>query len=109
MKFCHEKRDSLGLQFLLLSRTTASSSSTIPIMLPSADNKRGASSQQTPDGAGTNSAQPPQSLPAPPRAQVTSTPHPEFVLIQTAMRKLREAIVSSRRADMFAQQTYLFL
>jgi len=34
---------------------------------------------------------------------------PELQLIQSAMRKLREAIVSSRRNDHFAQRVYVFM
>jgi hypothetical protein len=49
----------------------------------------------------------PTSTPSPPHPK--PEPSPELALIHTAMRKLREGLVASSRADGFTRSTYLFL
>jgi hypothetical protein len=49
-------------------------------------------------------------IPAPPPSTTSKTqPSPELEMILMAMRKLREAIVATRRRDDFAQRSYIFL
>ncbi|KAF2457765.1 hypothetical protein BDY21DRAFT_371332 [Lineolata rhizophorae] len=43
--------------------------------------------------------------PNPPKAQ----PSPELPLLLSAMRKLRESILATRRTDLFAQRAYIFI
>jgi len=116
MKFCHESRDNLDKQFALLSLDTSSASPAAISSNAAAESSAAASTGSKPS---TQLTTPSTSIQ--PLSQAVSAisqraaskgptvPSPELQLIHMAMRKLREAIVSSHRLDAFAQRAYIFL
>jgi hypothetical protein len=111
MKFCHESRDNLDKQFALLSLGTPSASPAALGPNTAAESTVSKpSTQPTTASIGTPAAS--QTISAIPQKAAAKDPtvaSPELQLIHMAMRKLREAIVSSHRLDAFAQRAYIFL
>jgi len=105
MLFCHESRLSLAAEFSKLSIQADSALSR------HAATSKPATSAANPSDPVPADLPPASAMPAPPTTATTHGPDasPELVLIHTAMRKLREAMLSSRRVDDFARSTYLFI
>ncbi len=102
-------------------RTNTSSNAKVSTLPPPSANSS-ASASKTPStntNAGTSSLSTSSTTPPPPSALTNNTTTPtyappttistELSTILTAMRKLREAIVSTRRHDTFAQRAYIFI
>ncbi|KAF2673525.1 hypothetical protein BT63DRAFT_159025 [Microthyrium microscopicum] len=110
MQFCHTSRADLAHEFEKLALTTTPAPSRIAIAAAahhassSTSSSRAPSSTQDRPTIASDAA-----TTEPPAPPPSSTPSPELTLIQTAMRKLREAILASQRTDDFARTTYLFI
>lgn len=96
MKFCGASGDALTAQFAALSVSNGRQST----ILGRKTNKEG---DLTPSDGNSGEV---TALPTPTNAK---PPSPELQLILSAMRKLREAIVATRRIDNFAQRAYIFI
>lgn len=95
MKFCGASGDALTAQFAALSVSNGRQST----ILGKKTNKEGHVIQGYGNGGEVTALPTPTSKP----------PSPELQLILSAMRKLREAIVATRRTDNFAQRAYIFI
>ncbi|KAF2432339.1 hypothetical protein EJ08DRAFT_669421 [Tothia fuscella] len=96
MKFCGASGGGAELDTLFASLTLSSQTTSI-----------------LPTSRSTSDPKIPTALPPLPTTkttdQTTNIPSSELSLIISSMRKLREAIVSTRRTDTFAQRSYIFL
>ncbi|KAK4188428.1 hypothetical protein QBC35DRAFT_195252 [Podospora australis] len=103
LAFCTDAgdRDSLQQQFALLS---LSSSSQVPSPAPSQYGTEPPSPSTSLPTPSSEVFPTPTTLPATPTTRSES----ELSLILAALRKLREALVASKRRDAFAAQVYLF-
>ncbi|TLD37378.1 hypothetical protein E2P81_ATG04190 [Venturia nashicola] len=97
MKFCGASGDALTAQFAALSVSNGRQST---FLCKKPTSKEG--DVTAGDGNGGEVT----ALPTPTSAK---PPSPELTLILSAMRKLREAIVATRRRDNFAQRAYIFI
>ncbi|KAK3687617.1 hypothetical protein B0T22DRAFT_457640 [Podospora appendiculata] len=106
LAFCTDAgdRDGLQRQFALLSINNTPTPPPAPAPAP-APAPTPATSNTPPTASSTN---PSTTSPSPPSKPQSQAQQPQLAQILSALRKLREGIVASKRHDEFASQAYLF-